>query len=278
MKRIGLALVLGGALLAGACGDNDGGVVVAPVEPLAAVRFVNAVPDTFGMDWRFIDQLTNSPTWMNLRFREFGPYQAAAPGARKLRIFTSTAALTGVPNTMPVASTVMIDETVNLQAGKYYTLVHYGNARAGSSPADRLLVIEDQIPTPGTNVAYRALNLGFSGVDVFADASSTSTLPASPTFANVAAGAASAYQTRAPGTLAYRATASGSRTVIATGTAPAGAAADPVQNLTAIGGSSIAGSALVGIYFPSAVVGSQADRGAAFRAPAFVYLVDRHPR
>lgn len=279
MRKLGVMLALGAGLTIAGCDDN-GGVTEMTVVPLAYTRFVNAVPDTFGMDWRFVDALENSPGFMNIRFREFSPYQATAPGARKLRVFGSTAALINVPNTMEVATTIFADETITLTAGKYYTIVHHGYTRAGASPADRLIVIEDNIPAPGTNVAYRAMNLGTASVDVFTAASGGSTaLPAAPTFANLAAGATSGYQSMAPGALNFRATAAGSRTpVLADANAPAGAAGSPVDNLTTIGGAAQPGSAFMAMYFPSAVVGSPADRGTAFRSPAWVYIVDRHPR
>jgi hypothetical protein len=66
-------------------------------------------------------------------------------------------------------------------------------------------------------------------------------------------------------------------------TAPTGVAADKVLNLTAIGGSTIAGSAFTAFVFPPAVVGSLAANVVAGTCPTrcttsgIIYAVDRYP-
>src|SRR3712207_6599275 len=88
MKLLRFALLSAGAVaLAGCESDND--PVVARDEPLAATRYVNAMPDTGGTTWRFVDQLVNSPVAIGLTFRDFTPYQATAIGARPLKVFTA---------------------------------------------------------------------------------------------------------------------------------------------------------------------------------------------
>src|SRR5687767_4837776 len=228
-----------GALLVAACDDNGSEVILAPKVPLAYTRFVNAVPDTQPTDWRFIDQLENSPTSIGLAFRSFSPYQATTPGARKLRVFPAD-------TNIAVVQQMLIDTTITLAAGTYYTLVHLGNARGN---ADRLLVIQDDIPNvQTTNIALRAVHLGtgLTNLDVFllSDTTSAAPLPATPQFANLAFAAASPYATRAPGTFRLRATSSGQTTVVANAIAPLGAAAVPGDNLTAIGGSNLGGSVI----------------------------------
>jgi hypothetical protein len=262
-----------GALLVGVAACDDGGddVIVAPTVPLAYTRFVNAVPDTQPTDWRFIDQLDNSPTQIGLAFRGFSPYQATAPGARKLRIFPAD-------TNVNVVQQMLIDTTITLQAGIYYTLVHLGNSRGN---ADRLLVIQDDIPNvQTTNIAVRAMHLGtgLTNLDFFlSDTASSAPLPTTPSFGNLAFAAASAYATRNPGAFRVRATSAGQSTVLANAIAPPGAAAVPVDNLTAIGGSTMGGSAITAFAFPRSVAGSRAPQTAAFTNPAIAYIIDRHP-
>lgn len=266
-----LAFVFAGGLLVAACADGGDDVILAPKVPLAYTRFLNAVPDTQPTDWRFIDQLDNSPTSIGLAFRSFSPYQATAPGARKLRIFPAD-------TNVNVVQQMLIDTTITLTAGAYYTLVHLGNARGN---ADRLLVIQDDIPNvQTTNIAVRAVHLGtgLSSLDLFlSDTASSLPLPATAQFANLAYAAASAYTTRTPGAFRLRATTAGQSTVVANAIAPPGAAAVPVDNLTAIGGSNMGGSAITAFAFPRSVAGSKAPQTAAFTNPAIVYIIDRHP-
>jgi hypothetical protein len=274
MKPMRIAMLLVGALSLAACNEDDG-VIVAPKVPLAYTRFVHAVPDTGATDWRFIDILENSPTAIGLKYRGFTPYQATAVGQHQLRIFTTSTDIN-------VTSVPIIDEQVTLAPNTYYTIVHVGFARNGQTPADRLLVIEDKIPDVATgNVAVRAVNLatGLGNVDVFASAAGgTTPLPSSPLFANVAYLAATAYSNLTPGPLALRVTRAGQTAVMADVVAPAGEAANPGANLSAVGGSSRGGSAFTAFAFPRSVAGSSAPQETEFGTPSIVYIIDRHPR
>ena len=269
------AMVMVGLVVLGGC-QKEAGPWLQPQVPLAYTRFINAVPDTFATDWRFVDRLDYSPTAILLAFRSFTPYQATWPGARRLRIFTNPG---GSFPDINVVSTVLVDTTVTFEASGYYTLVHVGYTRSGQSPGARLLVIRDSIPgNIGTQVAVRAVHLGagLGSVDVFGASSTSGALPSSPLFGNLGYLGVTSYVLRAPGALAYRVTASGSTSPeLAAALAPAGAAGDPVANLTTVGGSSQAGSALTGFFFPRSVAGS---RAASFTAPGVVWVVDRHPR
>jgi hypothetical protein len=257
------------AALAASCKEEEG-PFVAPNESIAYVRYVHAVPDTGATDWRPIDALKNSPPALGLNFRGFTPYAAMGSGARNIRIFpTST--------NINITSVPLIDTTLTFTADTYYTLVYTGFARAGQTPVDRLVLIQDQIPTvPAGQVAVRVINLGSESVDVFASASGGSApLPASPLLGGVAAGAVSAYTMQAPGPLALRVTAAGTRTpVLADVVAPPGVAGDPANNLTAIGGSTMGGSAFTAFVFPRSVAGSTAQ---SFTTPGIVYVIDKHP-
>ena len=271
VTRFGLALA--GALTLIGC-KRDAGPFLMPTVPLAYTRFVNAVPDTFNTDWRFVDQLEGSPIGILVAFRGFTPYQATAPGSRHLKVFTNEGGLT--PR-LSVVTTALLDETITLEANKYYTLAHVGFTRDGQTPADKLQVFEDAIPAnPGTQVAVRTVNLasGLGAVDVFGYTTG-GTVPATATFPNIDFLRPSSYQTFAPGALSFRATNAGTTTLVADAAAPAGAAGDPANNLTTIGGAAQAGSAFTAFVFPRSVALSKA---ANFTSPGIVYIIDRHPQ
>src|SRR5687767_13692468 len=85
-KKIRLLLLTDLLAIVG-CGKDDG-PFFAPEVPLAYTRFINAVPDTVTLDFRFVDFLEYSPYAIQLAFRGFTPYQGTAPGSRHLRVFT----------------------------------------------------------------------------------------------------------------------------------------------------------------------------------------------
>lgn len=273
VTRIGLALV--GALLAVGC-DKDDGPFFAPQVPLAYTRFINAIPDTVSADFRFVDLLEYSPFAVQLPYRSFTPYQGTAPGARHLKVFTNPG---GDSIYLRHVTGVLADETPTFEAGKYYTLVAVGFSRAGSTPAVRLQVYEDPIPDAGSSVAFRVVNLGtgLGSVNVGVTAASTDAIPGTPTFSNVAYLGASAYVTRSTGNAWFRVQ-DGTAAEIVAGNgrqAPTGAAGDPLNNLTTIGGSGQAGSVVTAYVFPRSVAGSKAPSVAT---PTLVFTVDKHPR
>lgn len=273
VSRLGLVMV--GALLATACNKDDG-PFFAPQVPLAYTRFINAIPDTVPVDFRFIDLLEYSPFALQLPYRQFTPYQGTAPGARHLRVFTNW----GGDSVYLRHTTVQLaDETPTFEAGKYYTIVATGFSRAGSTPALKVQVYEDPIPDAGGNVAFRVVNLaaGMASVDVGVTAASGDPVPA-PTFSNVPYLGASAYVTRATGDAWFRVQESGSASEIVAGNgrrAPPGVAGDPLNNSTTVGGSGQAGSVVTAYLFPPSVAGSRAP---SVTTPTLVFIVDKHPR
>ena len=276
VKSIGLALI--GALVAVGCKKDDG-PFFAPQVPLAYTRFINAVPDTGSMDFRFIDYLEYSPFAVQATFKSFTPYQGTAPGSRHLRVFTNP----GGSPTLGDVTQILLDEQLTFEANKYYTIIAVGNSRPGSSPGLVLQVYEDPIPDAGSNVAYRVVNLatGLGDVNVSLTATSTAAIPASPDFANVAYLGQSAYLTKATGAQWFRVQLTTSATEIVSGNgrqAPAGTAGDPLNQLTTIGGSGQAGSVVTGFVFPRSVAGSKAPQGTANASPAVLFVVDKHPR
>ena len=278
MKMKRFAVLAAGLALVGACEDPLGETAIAaPIPPLAYTRFVNGVADTGATDWRFVDQLEYSPVELGRTFRTFSPYAGTAPGSRRLKIFpTST--------TISVTQQHFIDSTFTLTAGSYYTIIHTGFSRTGSTPADQLVIIEDAIPATvaTTNFATRFVHVGtgIGAQDAHAVATAATTIVGNtPMFTAVAYGTASAYNaSRATGTMAFRSADAGTVTVRASTLAPPGDTAQVINNLTAIGGFNIGRSVFTGFLFPQSVVGSQAPQAAAFLAPAITFLVDRHPR
>lgn len=259
-----------GAMLLGlmACSDDDGGPTLAPTPPIAFVRYVHIVPDTSRMDWRPIDAVDNSPFALGLQFRANTPYQAMGAGPRRLRVFPTS-------EDINITSQIVIDTTITFTANTYYTLIHIGLARAGQTPADRIWVVEDQIPASiaANQVAVRVINAAVGQGSVDVESASATAGPFSSFAAGVAYGTAGTYRTVPTGALVMRANSAGSTTTFAAAsTAPAGIAAG--NGLSAGGGSTIGGSALTAIVVPRSVAGSAA---ANFTTPGIIYLVDKAP-
>ena len=281
VTRIGLALV--GALMAVGCSKDDG-PFFAPVVPLAYTRFINAIPDTGSVDFRFVDLVEYSPFAVQVAYRGFQPYQGTAPGARHLKVFTNPG---GVNSNLPQVTGVILDESPTFEANKYYTIVAVGYARTTGTPRVKLQVYEDVIPDPGSNVALRVVNLGtgLASLNVGVTSTYDAAIP-TPTFSNVAYLGASAYVTRAPGAayLRVQETTSATEIIAPGGTGatlgvnrqvPPGTAGDPLNNLTTIGGALQAGSAVTAYVFPRSVAGSTAP---SVTTPSIVFIVDKHPR
>lgn len=261
-------------LFAAACGGGD--TIVTPETPRAFIRFVNAMPDTLGVDFHAIDIVENVPYIATL-FRDIkqAGYTPVASGSRHFREFLSN------PNssTSAVVTQVLFDSTMTLVAGAHYTMTHAGFARSGRTPAARFVVLRDSLPTPPAGqIAVRVINLaaGLGNVDIYLSATSSGALPTAPTFANVAYLIPSGYVNVPIGaSLALRGTIAGAGsagTVIATGTAPAG---DPgTSSLDPIPGSAIAGSVFTVYVFSPSTSGTMAPQTDPFQRPAIVVVPD----
>src|SRR5260221_3810751 len=133
VTRLAMMFVAVGAVAA--CSTPDQ-IITAPDIPTAGVRFINAVPDTNNMDFRFIDLVENSAHY-KIGFRNSPStsggvtastqieYKNTQAGSRHLRIFLND-------TLQSVASTILKDTTVTIQAGKLYTAIMYRSARAGN--------------------------------------------------------------------------------------------------------------------------------------------------
>src|SRR5688500_8482107 len=113
------AIGVGAMVLAGC--DDKGDAISAPNRPFASVRFINAVPDTLVTDWRFIDQVEQSPYEVGFAFRAMTDYQGVGPGSRHFRIFPGTN-----DNT---TQNFLIDQNIDFVANRSYTLIHTGRSR-----------------------------------------------------------------------------------------------------------------------------------------------------
>jgi hypothetical protein len=266
MKLHRLALLATVALSAAAC-TEDAGPFLAPARSQAYVRWVNAVPDTFALNLRFVDRVEGSAWWEAQNFRYIGNYQGVDAGARQIKVFGSGTNINDV-------SQVFTDASVTFDAGKYYTLMSTGSARSGTVV---FTLIEDVRATPGTQIAVKVINAGYgSAVDAYGVATATTAISGSPTIANVANLATSTYATLATGSVAFRVTSAGTTTILASALAPAGAAAAS-SSQSAQAGYSIAGSMLTAFVFPRSVAGSAAPQTTAFTSPAVIWMQDNRP-
>ncbi len=265
--------------LASACSTPDKLVVTENV-PTAGVRFINAVPDTNAMDFRFVDIIENSDHYQ-IGFRNNPSssggvtgsqqiqYKNTRAGSRHFRIF-----LNG--NTPAIASTVLKDTTVTIEAGKLYTAIMQGPARSGGM---KLVFYEEVITDPAASVALRVINTTGSAIDARTYPSS-GTAPVAPTWASVPAYSRSSFVTATPAQTKYNVTPAGLlTTLVPDGLALIGAAASSsagtaTLDIEGLPGTTQAGSAVTAIIFPPSVAGSPA---AQFAAAGMTFMWDRRP-
>ena len=285
MRSIFRASVLCLAVVAGgACNPDE--VISTENIPTAGVRFINAVPDTgaaFGLDFRFVDLAENNAQF-RVPFRNNPStsgsgasavtastqiqYKPARAGSRHFRIFLSD-------SLQSVASVVLKDSTMNIEAGKNYTVMLWGNARSTGADKMKLSVWEEAVADPGTSIALRVINATTSPIDV-RQYVSTATVPGPATWAAVPALTASAYVTAAPNQVRFNVQPSGGGTTLFSDALALIGTAGTVD-AEAIPGTSVAGSAITAIIFPRSVAGSKAPQATAFLVPAVSFMWDRRP-
>jgi hypothetical protein len=276
IQRLIFAVIL--ACGATACAKDVTGVTHAP-PPLAYVRYINAVPDTFDMDFRAVDQVQYSPPFLNTAFRGLGDgnYQGFQAGSRHVRIFLDPSPTnTSQAVSVAVASTIMIDTTFTFTAGTYYTVVHVGAARSGAAVKEKLWIIQDALPAQNAGaVQFRIINAApvQGAVDVYVNG--TTPLTGSPTAASLAFQSATTYQSQTPGPLVLRLTAPGTLNAVGAAagyTLQVGTAgttsADPIF------GSGQGGSIITAFIFDASATGTV---GAKFATPGVVFYPDMQP-
>ncbi len=272
MRQHRLLMLCVGAIMIAGCNDaGTTGVIARP--PLAGVRFVNALADTFDIDIRPQDTVgPYAASASALAFRASTEYQPTEAGARHFRMFPQPGA-SGAD--AAVVSQVLVDTTVTFEANSNYTVLITGSARANT---EKFVVIRDDAGTvPAGNIGIRTINASTGAVNVYVTSLPGDALPGSPSFASVAPQAATAYVMRAKGNTAARATADGDVAVLASVTGPKAAlppATSPASTVFPAGGVDAAGSTFSVIYFPASVAGSKAK---SFTTPGLVFFLDQHP-
>ena len=270
--RLAKYLLLGAAVASiAACSDDDG---AGPRGPMAMVRVINASPDAGAVNFRFVDEIENLPTFINVAFRSSsGLHQRVEAGDRDLRVFFNSLN----PDS---ASTRLIDETISLEAGQFYTLLYAGTV---AGDADQLIVIQETIPAdPAGAIAVKVLHGAstMGAVDVYAAPSAEDPV-ASPdvTFSGVAFGAATAYQSLATltGTELYEfAVADAGGAAASFSASPNAPGAAPSGTISAQAGVRQSGSVLTALLVPGAVAGSRAAT-ATNTTPSVIMLLDNVP-
>jgi len=191
MTRPTIALALLATIALGACDDDD------PIAPAttAQVRVVHASPDAPNVDV-LVD---GAAVLTNVPFKGSSNYLDVPAGSRNLRVRA-----TGT-------STVVIDQTAAVTAGKRYTVLATGRV-ASIAP----LVLEDDLVAPGAgNVKLRLVHASPSAgnVDIYVTAPGASIATVAPTVPNVPFRAASNYLEVPAGTYRVRITPVGTKTV-----------------------------------------------------------------
>ena len=248
--------------------------------PTAGVRFINAVPDTGAADFRPVD-LPENTTFYNVEFRGTSLlfYKNATAGSRHFKVFQSPDAALSAEQQIAMAQVVFADTTYTIEAGKRYTFILWGFARAGSSPSKRLSILVDDPVDPAVQVALRAINTAASrGAFDFRVYPSGGVLPAAATWGAVPELTASNYvladtavmkfnvQPAGGGPPLFAPDVEGLKGTYAQGTVIIGTPntcppKDPLLcDLEATPGTQVAGSAVSAILFRGSVIGSKAPQ------------------
>jgi len=287
-----LSLACLAAAFASACKTPEQSTSV-QTPPTAGIRFINAVPDSSGgngLDFRFVDKVENnaqpgvqfagSPNTANGWTSSVKiQYKAALAGTRYFKIFLSDTLQSAASTVMNSPTTAIDpatpaalmpnDTSINLAAGKNYTVILWGNARGGA-PAMRITAYEETVVTIDTltQVAIRVIN-ATPGV-----ISATATSPAGvvATWTNVPALSVSNYVLTAPAAINYNVT--GAAT-LANQLAMPGIAAK--VDLPAVAGTNIAGSGVTGIVWPATTAGTIPRTALGFTTPQMTFIWDRRP-
>ena len=191
MTRPTIALALLATIALGACDDDD------PIAPAttAQVRVVHASPDAPNVDV-LVD---GAAVLTNVPFKGSSNYLDVPAGSRNLRVRA-----TGT-------STIVIDQTAAVTAGKRYTVLATGRV-ASIAP---LVLTDDQTSPASGNIRLRLVHASptAGNVDIYVTAPSADIATATPTLANVPFRAASGYLEVPAGTYRVRIAPVGTKTV-----------------------------------------------------------------
>lgn len=291
--RFSRVSICGGLLAVMACSSDPVSREVAP-ELSGAIRWVNAVPDTVAMDYRFVDYPSNASQPSLAFMGQSGNWRIIPAGQHRVRVFfTNTTAAGDAP---AIVSQMFVDTVLVLEANKKYTAVHYGYTKAGATPKQRIILIEDVLPAvPDGQVAFRVINAApaLGPVSLYAGLATGTggAVTGTPIASNVGLGTATPWVNLpvATGTNSYRltATAVGATAVLADLLAPPGVSATPAAPgsgaLDAIAGARQAKSAMTVVVFgPQVSYTLRRPDGTSLTIPAtttggIAVLLDVHP-
>ena len=251
--------------------------------PTAGVRFINAVPDSsgaYGLDFRFVD-IVESNAQFRVSFRN-GPstsggvtastlteYKNARAGAaRHFRVFLDD-------TLQNIASTVLKDSTLNLEANHLYTVIMWGAGRSTGADRMRLSVIDETPNNTAQQVGLRVINATSAAIDV-RQYPQGSTAPAAATWANVPALSASSWVSVSPSQVMYNVQPAGGGTNLFNDQlALIGQAA--TVDIEATPGTTVAGSAVTLVVYPRSTAGARTPQTTAFTVPAGSFMWDKRP-
>ncbi len=282
-----LAVIACFALLSVAgCSSDEVAGATTVLPPTAFVRYVNAVPDTSSLDFRFVDgDIEASPQFPDVTFRSFTAYQRARVGTRRLRVFTNA-----LPygSSAAVAAQMHIDTTFTFEENKRYTIISFGFARTSATPRHRLVILTDNLPTTlsATQIGVRTIHAaaGVGSVDVYVRPTETPAgiAGATPTATGVAQLAATAYLTLdarpTGGALLYRWDLAAAGSSAALTVTPSSGLPGSVGTTSAnpLSGFQVGRSIITAILLGPAVVGSRAPQTSDFTNPGIRFLPDFH--
>lgn len=282
-----LFAALSGLVVLTGCDDNNLSGTDTVLAEAAYIRYVNAVPDTSSLDFRFVDGgIEGSPQYTNVPFRSYTAYQRIRPGARQMKVFTNPNAYN---NSAAVAVQTHIDTTFTFEPNARYTIISYGFSRATSTPRHRLVIYRDELPATltATQVGVRTIHAaaGVGNVDVYVRNSeiTPTTISGTPTAANVAPLAATPYLALAArptgGTLNYRwdVAPAGTTTPVTLSTFDGrgllGVVGTAAQN--PLPGFQVGRTAITVLVVGPSVTGSRAPSTAAFTNASLIVMPDR---
>ena len=291
MRRIfKVSILCLAAGVVGACRPDE--VIQTENIPTSGVRFINAVPDTQPLDFRFVDRI-ESNAHFRIAFRNSPvaaggvtastqvQYKNTRAGQRDYRVFLN--------DTNPAIASFVVDEgQLDIQPDRLYTFLMMGYAdpagpnRPVNAPAMQISFFEETVTVPVDQVALRVINATRSAIDV-RQREWDQAAPGTLSFPNVAAMSISPFVNVAPDTLIFNVQpAGGGATLFADARALVGVPAnssgarDPTTgvllpcggtgqlkcDIEASPGTTIAGSAVTAIVFPGSVACSRAPQTA----------------
>ena len=192
LTKPAVALLLLATLSVSACDDDDDATAPATT---AQLRVVHASPDAPNVDV-LVDNVT---AVTKVAYKAVSNYLPVAAGSRNQKVRA-----TGT-------STVVIDQSTTLTDGSAYTVLATGRV-AQIAP----LVLTDNLTNPAAgNIRLRLVHASptAGNVDIYVTGTTSDLATATPTLANVAFRAASAYLEVPAGTYRVRITPAGTKTV-----------------------------------------------------------------